>query len=228
MYEAVFISDVHIGSSKRVEAFFEFLEVLETKKLFLIGDIIDIVNNAPSKELDRLFDILSKKDCEIYYILGNHEKDNPKFYCLKHYFTNFRLYNNFIYEGISSKVYIEHGDSFHQKDPFNKALKWGLYRFKRVLFKNKSKQEQLKRKKGVYYKIKPIIRNLLYNSYIKYMVSLARKNRCEVVICGHLHQLEKKELHGITYINCGDWLKAQSYIIENSAGEFELKRYSRE
>jgi len=225
MYRAVFISDVHIGSSSNISEFLEFLENLETKKLFLVGDIIDIVNSTPNSELERFFYILSNKNWELYYLLGNHEKENPKFYRLKHYFSHIKLYEHFIYQGIKYKVYIEHGDSFHQKDPFNKALKWGLYKFKKALFKNKSKKEQLKRKKGIYYKIKPLIRNVLYKSYVKYIISLAKRHRCDVAVCGHLHYLEKKELQGISYINCGDWLRAKSYVVENSAGEFELKRY---
>ena len=228
MYEAVFISDVHIGSSKRVADFLTFLEQVESKKIFLLGDIIDVVNSSADREIERFFEILSKKEAQIYYFLGNHEKENSYFQRFAPYFKDMTLYDSYIYRGLKYPIYLEHGDSFHQKDIFNRALKWGLYRFKRVLFKNKSKKEQLKRKKGLYYKIKPLIRNALYNSYVKYIVSQAKKNRCNVAICGHLHHLEKKELEGIVYINCGDWLKALSYVVENSAGELELKRYIRE
>ena len=42
-YDTVFISDVHLGTPRcNTEKFFKFLKELKTKKLVLVGDIIDI------------------------------------------------------------------------------------------------------------------------------------------------------------------------------------------
>ena len=42
-YDTVFISDVHLGTPRcNTEKFLKFLKELKTKKLVLVGDIIDI------------------------------------------------------------------------------------------------------------------------------------------------------------------------------------------
>lgn len=42
-YDTVFISDVHLGTNRcDVETFLKFIKNIKTKKLVLVGDIIDI------------------------------------------------------------------------------------------------------------------------------------------------------------------------------------------
>jgi len=226
VYRSVFISDVHLGSHKNGEIFLEFLQNLQTKKLFLVGDLLDVVCDTPEPLLDRFFEILKSKDWEFYYFLGNHEKENPNFSKLEHYFSDIQTYNSFIYKSAQTKVYIEHGDSFHNKDIFNKLLKFSLKKFKRFLFKNKNKKEQLAKKEGIYYKIKPYIKNALYSSYIKYMQNLAKANSCDIIICGHLHQPEVIVDKNATYINCGDWTRNCTYVAEIDEAKFEILNYS--
>lgn len=50
----------------------------------------------------------------------------------------------------------------------------------------------------------------------------AKKRNCIGVICGHIHKPENKIVDGIHYLNCGDWIENNSYIVyENN--EFTLK-----
>jgi len=225
-YNAVFISDAHLGSNQNPHIFLDFLKNIEANHIFLIGDLIDIVAESNNKDILEMIKILNSKNAKIYYLFGNHEKENFEFkkkFC-KH-IKSFNPQKNFIYSGIKEKIYIEHGDSFHNKDIFNKFLKYSLYKFKKTLFKNKTKKEQLQKKQGIYYKIKPVIKTLLYNSYVKYIFSLAKKNHCTVAICGHLHEPKIKTKDGIKYINCGDWLKYYSFVTEDFNGKLEIKRY---
>jgi UDP-2,3-diacylglucosamine pyrophosphatase LpxH len=225
MNRAIFVSDAHLGSSKRGEEFLEFLKEVECKRLFLVGDLIDVVCDKPEPILDEFFNIIKNKECEVFYFLGNHEKENPHIEELReHYFQDIKTYDSYIYNGVKHKIFIEHGDSFHNKDIFNKALKFSLKKLKELLFKNKTKKAKLARKKGIYYKIKPIIREILYNSFIKYMTNQAKANNCNTVICGHLHHPLIKPGNP-TYINCGDWLKTKSYVIEDNNGELKIKHY---
>jgi len=42
-YDAVFVSDVHLGTTRcNVKKFNKFLKQIKTKKLIFVGDIIDI------------------------------------------------------------------------------------------------------------------------------------------------------------------------------------------
>ena len=81
-YDTVFVSDVHLGTARcNTQKFLKFLQELKTKKLVLVGDIIDIYcmekyNTLWRKEhTECVHQILNlaKKGTEIVYILGNHD-----------------------------------------------------------------------------------------------------------------------------------------------------------
>jgi hypothetical protein len=42
------------------------------------------------------------------------------------------------------------------------------------------------------------------------------------VICGHIHAAAIKELDGIRYLNCGDWVDSCTAIVEHLDGRMEL------
>ncbi len=42
------------------------------------------------------------------------------------------------------------------------------------------------------------------------------------VICGHIHAATIKQINGVTYINCGDWVDSCTAIVEHFDGRMEL------
>ena len=42
------------------------------------------------------------------------------------------------------------------------------------------------------------------------------------VICGHIHSAGIKQIDGVTYINCGDWVDSCTAIVEHFDGRMEL------
>ena len=46
------------------------------------------------------------------------------------------------------------------------------------------------------------------------------------VICGHIHTPADKELHGIHYINTGDWVESCTAVVEKEPGVFETIHYN--
>lgn len=51
----------------------------------------------------------------------------------------------------------------------------------------------------------------------------ATKLGCKSIICGHLHRSEDKMVNGIRYINTGDWVFSNSYVIFDN-GNYILHR----
>ncbi|NPA27811.1 MAG: hypothetical protein GXN91_02000, partial [Epsilonproteobacteria bacterium] len=117
----------------------------------------------------------------------------------------------------------EHGDSFHYKDPINRFIKKKMFECKLSLYKRDKRRYPKIR--NLYYIIKPLLKFVLYHSFINYMVKRARERGCEAIVCGHLHLPQIKEIKGIKYINSGDWVKHLSYIVEDKDGEFKLKYF---
>ena len=80
MYEAIIISDLHLGTRySKCDELLQFLKTHKTKKLILNGDIIDgwalsrgsKWNNKHSKIVSELLKI--SLNTEIIYIRGNHD-----------------------------------------------------------------------------------------------------------------------------------------------------------
>ena len=46
------------------------------------------------------------------------------------------------------------------------------------------------------------------------------------VICGHIHAAAIKDIEGVTYINCGDWVDSCTAIVEHLDGRLELVEWS--
>jgi UDP-2,3-diacylglucosamine pyrophosphatase LpxH len=45
---------------------------------------------------------------------------------------------------------------------------------------------------------------------------------CDGVICGHIHAATIKQIDGVTYLNCGDWVDSCTAIVEHFDGRMEL------
>ena len=52
----------------------------------------------------------------------------------------------------------------------------------------------------------------------------ARRHGAEGVICGHIHFAAMREIDGIAYINCGDWVESGTAVGETFDGKFEIIR----
>jgi UDP-2,3-diacylglucosamine pyrophosphatase LpxH len=54
----------------------------------------------------------------------------------------------------------------------------------------------------------------------------ARERGVDGVICGHIHAATIRELDGITYLNCGDWVDSCTAIVEHVDGRMELVEWT--
>jgi len=220
-YKSLFLSDLHLGSSYcNSQKLFKLLKNIEVENLFLIGDIFNISAYKNHKDILEFKKILASKDWNIVYILGNHEKERKK---EEINLCNLPKYDDYIYKNI----YLLHGDIFHQKDIFNKVLKYTLIKFKKfakIKMLRDKKRGKIKSKRATLYHtaIKPFIQKILLKSYTEYIARLAKKKNAKIVICGHIHIPQELEIKGIKYLNCGDWIKYNSYIVEDFNNNLKL------
>ncbi len=42
------------------------------------------------------------------------------------------------------------------------------------------------------------------------------------MICGHIHWAQIRDIGGLTYVNCGDWVDSCTAIVEHFDGALEL------
>jgi UDP-2,3-diacylglucosamine pyrophosphatase LpxH len=222
--EALFISDVHLGSKgSNAQELLEVLKKYEPKKLFIVGDFIDgwLLKKRhywPQSNTNVIRKILSysKNETEVFYITGNHDE------YLRNY-TPFDLGNiQIVDEIIWNDYFITHGDKYDGVV----QLKWlgilGSVGYELAIVIDRTlKRLGYKRSLSKYLKDKVKGAVKFITSFEKQLEYQAEKRKCKGVICGHIHTPLLDLDREIHYINCGDWIENNSYITYNK-GKFKL------
>lgn len=222
--EALFISDVHLGSKgSNAQELLEVLKKYEPKKLFIVGDFIDgwllkKRNYWPQSNTNVIRKILSysKNGTEVFYITGNHDE------YLRNY-TPFDLNNiQIVDEMIWNDYFITHGDKYDGVV----QLKWlgilGSVGYELAIVLDRTlKRLGYKQSLSKYLKDKVKGAVKFITSFEKQLEYQAEKRKCKGVICGHIHTPLLDLDREIHYINCGDWIENNSYITYNK-GKFKL------
>jgi UDP-2,3-diacylglucosamine pyrophosphatase LpxH len=225
--EALFISDVHLGSKgSNAEGVLALLKQYEPQTLFLVGDIIDgwLLKRKfrwPQSHTNVIRKILSfsKNNTKVIYIPGNHDE------FLREYgefsFGNLEVHNEYIW----NNTFITHGDLY---DGVVK-LKWlgilgsvgydmaiSIDRFLKSLGMKRSLSKFLKSK------VKEAVKFI--TSFEYELIRQAKKHNCNTVICGHIHHPDDRMVDGVRYLNSGDWIENNSYITYNN-GKYQVHEY---
>ena len=225
--EALFISDVHLGSKgSNADKVLSILKQYQPEYLFLVGDIIDgwLLKRKfrwPQSHTNVLRKILSysKNGTKVIYIPGNHDEFMRDYDDL--HFGNIEIHNEYIY----NNTYITHGDLY---DGVVK-LKWlgilGSLGYDLAISIDRTlKSWGYKRSLSKYLKNKVKEAVKFMTSFEEEIARQAIKHNCTTAICGHIHHPEDKLIGSIRYLNSGDWIENNSYIIYNK-GEYECISY---
>jgi UDP-2,3-diacylglucosamine pyrophosphatase LpxH len=217
--QALFISDVHLGSKgSNAEMVLDLLKQYQPEYLFLVGDIIDgwLLKRKfrwPQSHTNVLRKIMSysKNGTKVIYIPGNHDD------FLREYgefsFGNIEIHNEYVW----NNTFITHGDLY---DGVVK-LKWlGVlgsigYDFA-ISIDRRLKKLGMKRSLSKFLKDKVKEAVKFITQFEVELTRQAKKHHCTSVICGHIHHPEDRDIDGIRYLNCGDWIENNSYIIYNN------------
>jgi UDP-2,3-diacylglucosamine pyrophosphatase LpxH len=217
--EALFISDVHLGSKgSNAEMVLDLLKQYQPEYLFLVGDIIDgwLLKRRfrwPQSHTNVLRKIMSysKNGTKVIYIPGNHDE------FLREYgefsFGNIEVHNEYVW----NNTFITHGDLY---DGVVK-LKWlgvlGSIGYDMAIsIDRKLKKLGMKRSLSKFLKDKVKEAVKFITQFEVELTRQAKKHHCTSVICGHIHHPEDRDIDGIRYLNCGDWIENNSYIIYNN------------
>lgn len=227
--EALFISDIHLGSKgSNANALLDTLRKYQPKQLFIVGDFIDgwllkKRHHWPQSHTNVIRKILSysKNGTEVIYITGNHDEFLRSYVPLE--FGNIKVTNEARFKG----WWVIHGDEFDGVVKMSRILAIGGsigYEFA-IWFDRKLNEIRRKlqlRPKSLSKWLKDSVKNAVtfITSFEDQLQYQAEKRNCKGVICGHIHTPIIKN----NYINCGDWIENNSYIIYNN-NKFQLKYY---
>jgi UDP-2,3-diacylglucosamine pyrophosphatase LpxH len=235
-YRTLFISDVHLGTKAcQAEELLEFLKRYDADTYYLVGDIVDFWRirrspHWPQSHNDVVQKLLRKvrKGARFVYIPGNHD-EALRSYCGQH-FGGIEFKKNDMHVAANGRRYlIMHGDEF---DVVIQYVKWlaflGDWAYVAALGLNTG-FNKVRRKLGLSYwslssylkhKVKKAVNYI--GDFEAALAGEAKRHGADGIICGHIHFAAMRDISGIEYINCGDWVESGTAVGENFDGEFEI------
>ena len=238
-YRSVFISDVHLGTKMcQAELLLDFLKTFECDSLYLVGDLIDgwaLSKNFfwPQSHNDVIQKILRKgrKGTKIYYIAGNHDEFLRVF--APQMFGNIVIEDNIIHTTVDGrKIMVLHGDQF---DVIVNKMKWlshlGSWAYDVSIMlntviakiRNTFKLPYWSLSAWAKYKVKKAVNFI--SDYEESLLNYAKSKSASGIICGHIHHANIRDINGLTYMNCGDWVESCTALVEHADGRWEIIRW---
>jgi len=236
-FRSIFLSDIHLGTRGcQAGRLLDFLREHEAEHLFLVGDIIDFwamsraihwtpeQNTVVQKVLRR-----ARHGEHVMLIPGNHDE------ALREYigtsFGDIQLVHEHIHVTADGKQYLLiHGDEFDQVMRhhrwvavlgdiaynllvrINAWLSWMRRTLRIPGYWSLAGYAKRRVKRAV---------NFIYD-FEDSVIHAVRSRGLDGVICGHIHSAAVREVDGVSYINCGDWVDSCTAIVEHQDGRMEL------
>ncbi len=233
----LFLSDIHLGTRAcQADHLLDFLRDYQAEQTYLIGDIVDFWamhrsicwlpshNTVVQKLLRR-----ARHGERIVFIPGNHDE------VLRDYtgnaFGGVEVLPEAIHETADGKrLLLIHGDIF---DQVTRHHRWvavlGDAAYNQLVRLNLW-LSWVRRKLGCsgYWslagyakrRIKTAL-NFIFD-FEDSAIRHARERGLDGVVCGHIHWATIKEIGGLLYVNCGDWVDSCTAIVEHFDGRLEL------
>jgi UDP-2,3-diacylglucosamine pyrophosphatase LpxH len=222
--DVVVISDVHLGTyGCKAKELTQYLKSIAPQMLILNGDIIDgwqfSKRYFPSTHLSVIKELVNmvSRGTRMVYITGNHDEMLRRYSGLE--LGNFQLTDKLVIEINNKMTWIFHGDVFDHTNQgaariiaklgsFGYGLLIQLNRFTNFVLKLFGKKKVSFSKRIMQGVNKAIVK---MHAFEQTTASIAIDKGYDFVVCGHIHQPEKKRIENhkgaVTYLNSGDWVE---------------------
>lgn len=236
----LWISDIHLGNRDcKAELLLDFLEHIECKTLYLVGDIIDMWQMSkqfrwPQSHNDVLHKLvsLSRNGTRVVFLPGNHDAPLQQYSGMQ--FGDIEIMRETIHETASGKRYLVlHGDQFDDDVMLGRFHHWiGDHGYNLLLTVNRwyNAIQQIRKRKywslAGYVKQRIAGANLAIARFKSAACHRAAKIGVDGVICGHIHHPESSYFRGVHYINDGDWVENCTAIYEDHCGTLKLLHWA--
>jgi UDP-2,3-diacylglucosamine pyrophosphatase LpxH len=237
-FRTAWVSDVHLGTrTSNALALLEFLRDYDVATLYVVGDLIDVWQLRrgiywPQPHNDVIQKILRKarKGTHVVYIPGNHDEFVAGF---EGAYGNITIQKHGIHTTADGRrILILHG---HELDTVVQNAKWlafaGDVGYQFLLSLNPA-INFVRRRFGLgYWSLSAYAKKRVKDAvsfvgeFEKAVVHYAEKYSVDSVLCGHIHSASIRQIGGVTYYNCGDWVETCSALVEHNDGMIELVHY---
>ena len=238
----VFLSDIHLGTRAcQAERLLDFLREHPAEKLFLIGDIIDFWSMSRSIHWSAMQNTVVQKVLrrarhgeEVIFIPGNHDE------ALRDYvgviFGDIRVEREWVHETADGRKFLlVHGDEFDQVTRYHKWIAVLGDIGYNLLVRINLWLSWCRRKLGIsgYWSLAGYAKRKVKSAlefifdFEQSVIHAARTRGLDGVVCGHIHWAALREVDGLTYMNCGDWVDSCTAIVVHLDGRLELIQWGK-
>ena len=236
-YRAVWISDTHLGTKGcKANYLLHFLRDIQTKSLYLVGDIIDGWSlrrnwywDSTHNRIVRHILKASTRGTYVSLVCGNHDEF-------------LRNYAGFHFGGVrivreeehtlqdGRRLLLTHGDRY---DVVIRNARWlahlGDWAYTLSLKLNDLLHALRRRLGRPYWSLSQYLKQRVkkavsfIDDFEKAVSKDARRRGFDGVVCGHIHRAAlQEEEDGFLHLNCGDWVESCTALVEHLDGRLEL------
>lgn len=242
-YRTIFVSDVHLGTRGcQAERLTAFLKHHSCDELYLVGDIIDgwrmkssgIYWPQSHNNVLRRVLTMTRRGTRVTYVTGNHDEFLRDHVPLE--IGNLRVLNETTHQTADGRrLLVVHGDQFDVITRYHRWLAWLGDLGYTLLLKLNGILNRIRQRFGLgYWSLSAWIKQRVKTAvsyigdYEDALVHQCRREGYAGVVCGHIHHAEIRDLDGIAYMNCGDWVESCTALVETRAGEFRILNWSQQ
>ncbi len=239
--DVVVMSDLHLGTyGCHAKEIVNYLQSISPQLLILNGDIIDgwqfSKRYFPAAHLQVIKEILNlmSSGTRVIYITGNHDEMLRRYSNIQ--MDNFQLVDKLVMEINGKMTWIFHGDVFDNTTKGSAKIfaKLGGHGYDWLILCNRFINWGLKKmgkpKMSFSKKIKNSVKKAVswISDFEQTAAELAIEKKYDYVICGHIHQPQKKVVTtrngAVTYMNSGDWIENLTSL-EYSGSDWQIYKY---
>jgi UDP-2,3-diacylglucosamine pyrophosphatase LpxH len=240
-YRTIWLSDIHLGTPGcKAEFLTEFLKQHHCEKLYLVGDIIDGWKLKggwywPQEHTNVVRKVLTKakRGTEVIYVTGNHDEFLRKFIDYRLEIGNIKLVNEAVHTTADGRrLLVLHGDYF---DVITRYHRWvalaGDMAYETMMTANHWFNRARALAGMRYWSLSAFAKQKVKNavsivsSFEEAVARECKRRELDGVICGHIHHAEIRDIHGVTYHNCGDWVESCTALAEDMNGKISVIRW---
>ena len=237
MKRAVFVSDVHLGSKHcHAAEFADFLAGLRCRRLYLVGDIVDLWwmaqrraswDAAHNRVVENLH-ALARNGTELIYVPGNHDRPVRRFCGLM--LPAMQVRRRAIHTTADGRrLLVTHGDDYDGITHFGGLQeRFGDWLYYRILTGNRI-TNQVRRRLGLrywslaeYLKRQSDAAERYIGRFVQAGLDDAQRRGLDGIICGHIHRAALFQRDDLVYANDGDWVESLTALCEEADGSLQL------
>ena len=234
---SIFLSDIHLGTRAcQAGRLLEFLRSYVAENLFLVGDIVDfwamrrnVVWTADQNTFVQKILKRARHGERVLFIPGNHDEAVRDYLGIA--FGDIEVVGEYVHQLADGRRFLLlHGDEF---DQITRHHRWvavlGDVMYD-LLVRLNSTISFVRRRMGItcYWSLAGYAKRRV-KSALQFIFDFedtalraARQRGLDGIICGHIHSAVIREVDGVSYVNCGDWVDSCTAIVEHLDGRLEL------